>query len=147
MSELELAVKEGTNPLVAASLDDFDRLLDFVMYKRIPSPRFMMRAMLEVHIRHFDFLNEVFWALTDEVLKYDLTERLRDVAMPTLIIWGRHDRLIDVSCTEVMAAAIPDNKVVILEDVGHVPMIESPGVTAGHHIDLIAGVESHAGGG
>lgn len=146
-SELELAVKEGTNPLVASSLDDFDRLLDFVMYKRIPSPRFMMRAMLEVHIRHFDFLNEVFWALTDEVLKYDLTERLRDVAMPTLIIWGRHDRLIDVSCTEVMAAAIPDNKVVILEDVGHVPMIESPGVTAGHHIDLIAGVESHAGGG
>jgi len=104
----------------------------------------MMQAMLKVHIRHFDFLNKVFWAITDEVLKHKLTERLGDVAMPTLIIWGRHDRLIDVSCTEVMAAAIPENKVVILEDVGHVPMIESPKVTAGHHIDLIAGVESHA---
>jgi pimeloyl-ACP methyl ester carboxylesterase len=146
-SELELAVKEGTNPLVASSLDDFDRLLKFVMHKRIPSPRFMMQAMLEIHIRHFDFLNEVFWALTDEVQNHNVTERLGDVAMPTLIIWGRHDRLIDVSCTEVMAAAIPDNEVVILEDVGHVPMVESPKVTAGHHIDLITGAESHAGGG
>jgi pimeloyl-ACP methyl ester carboxylesterase len=146
-SELELAIKEGKNPLVVSSFDDFDRLLDFIMHKRIPTPRFMMQAMLKVHIRHFDFLNKVFWAITDEVLKHNLTERLGDVAMPTLIIWGRHDRLIDVSCTEVMAAAIPDNKVVILEDVGHVPMIESPGVTAGHQINLIAGAESHAGGG
>jgi pimeloyl-ACP methyl ester carboxylesterase len=146
-SELELAVKEGTNPLLASSLDDFDRLMDFIMHKRIPSPRFMMQAMLEVQIRHFDFLNGVFWALTDEALDHKLTERLGDVAMPTLIIWGRHDRVIDVSCTEVMAAAIPDNKVVILEDVGHVPMVESPKVSASHHIDLIARAKSHAGGG
>jgi pimeloyl-ACP methyl ester carboxylesterase len=146
-SELELAVKEGTNPLLASSLDDFDRLMDFIMHKRIPSPRFMMQAMLEVQIRHFDFLNGVFWALTDEALDHKLTERLGDVAMPTLIIWGRHDRVIDVSCTEVMAAAIPDNKVVILEDVGHVPMVESPKVSASHHIDLIARATSRAGGG
>ena len=63
--------------------------------------------------------------------------------MPTLVIWGRHDRLIDVSCTEVMAAAIPDNTVVILEDAGHIPMIEFPRITASHHIELIAGIVPH----
>ena len=136
-SELELAIDEGKNLLVATSLDDFDRLMKFVMHKRIPSPRFMMQAMLEVQIQNHEFLDGIFWAITDEALHDPLTERLGEVSTPTLILWGRHDRVIDVSCADVMAAGIPDNKVVILEDVGHVPMIESPRETAQHHQRLI----------
>ncbi len=137
-SELELAIDDGRNPLVAKSLRDFDRLMNFIMYKRIPSPKFMMKAMLEVQLRNYDFLDRIFWTIIDEALKKSLTERLGEVAMPTLVIWGRHDRLIDVSCAEVMADAIPDNRVVILEDVGHVPMIESPGETARHQVGFIS---------
>ncbi len=139
-SELELAIDEGKNPLVATSLEDFDRLLDFIMHKRIPSPRFMMKAFYAVQQRHHEFLDGIFWQFSDEALNQPLTERLGELSMPTLVIWGRHDRLIDVSCTDVMAAKIPDNKVVILEDAGHVPMIEFPRVTARHHIELIAGL-------
>ncbi len=139
-SELELAIDEGKNPLVATSMDDYDRLMDFIMHKRIPRPRFMMRAMLEVQIRNHDLLDGIFWQIIDETLNNSLTERLGEISMPTLVIWGRHDRLIDVSCVDVMAAAIPDNTVVILEDAGHIPMIECPRETAGHHIRLIAGV-------
>ena len=51
--------------------------------------------------------------------------------------WGRHDRVLDVSCTEAMAASIPDNKIVIFEDAGHVPMIEKPGDSAAHQLELI----------
>ena len=137
-SELELAIDEGKNPLVATSMDDYDRLMDFIMHKRIPSPKFMMKAMLEVQIRNHDLLDVIFWQIIDEALKDSLTERLGEVSMPTLVLWGRHDRLIDVSCVEVMAAAIPDCTVVILEDAGHIPMIECPRETARHHIKLIA---------
>ncbi len=139
-SELELAIDEGKNPLVATSLEDFDRLMDFIMHKRIPSPRIMMKAFYAVQQRHRAFLDGIFWQFSDEALNQPLTERLGELSMPTLVIWGRHDRLIDVSCTDVMAAKIPDNKVVILEDAGHVPMIEFPRVTARHHIELIAGL-------
>ena len=137
-SELELAIDEGKNPLVATSLEDFDRLMDFIMHKRIPSPRFMMKAFYAVQKRHFEFLDGIFWQIIDEALNEPLTERLGELSMPTLVIWGRHDRLIDVSCTNVMAAKIPDNTIVILEDAGHVPMIEFPGVTARHQIELIS---------
>ncbi len=137
-SELEIAIDEGENPLVATSPEDFDRLLDFIMHKRIPSPKFMKQAMLEIQIRNHDLLDAIFWQIIDEALNHSLTDRLGDVATPTLVIWGRHDRLIDVSCAAVMAAAIPDNRVVILEDVGHVPMIESPQQTAEHHLKLIS---------
>lgn len=146
-SELELAVKQGVNPLVATTLDDFDRMLDFVAHKRIPSPGFMKQAMLAIQIRHYDLLDRIFWAMTEEVLNGRLTARLGDVVTPTLIIWGRHDRLIDVSCAEVMAAAIPDNRVAILEDVGHVPMIESPGETARHQLRLLDEVEARSAAG
>lgn len=136
-SELELEIDAGKNPLVAKSLEDFDRLMDFVMHKRIPAPKFMMRAMLEVQLQHFEFLDRIFWTVVEEGLDGSMTERLGEVAMPTLVVWGRHDRLIDISCADIMAATIPDNKVVIVEDAGHVPMIESPHETANHHITFI----------
>ncbi len=136
-SELEIAIDNGENPLVATSLEDFDRLLDFIMHKRTPSPRFMKEALLAVQIRNRDLLDAIFWEIIDEALHDSLTDRLGEVSTPTLIIWGRHDRLIDVSCAEVMAAAIPDNRVAILEDAGHIPMIEFPHESARHHLRLI----------
>ncbi len=143
-SELDLAIDAGENPLVVTSMDDFDRLTDFVMHKRIPSPKFMMQAMLEVQLEHFELLDQIFWTIAEEALGESLTERLGELVMPTLIIWGRHDRLVDVSCTEVMAAAIPDNRVVIVEDAGHVPMVERPRETASQQVNWLDDLESHA---
>ncbi|MFQ6007070.1 MAG: alpha/beta fold hydrolase, partial [Woeseia sp.] len=138
-SELELAIDVGANPLVATSIDDFDRLLKFIMHKQIPTPKFLKKAMFEIHRRHFDFLDGIFWTIVKGALEHPLTDRLGDVAMPTLILWGRHDRLIDVSCADVMADAIPDNKVVVLEGAGHIPMIECPAESSRHQIAFIAG--------
>ncbi|MDZ7587819.1 MAG: alpha/beta hydrolase [Parasphingorhabdus sp.] len=50
--------------------------------------------------------------------------RLDEIRLPTLIIWGRHDRLIDVSCATVLHEGIANSELLILEDAGHVPMIE-----------------------
>ncbi|MFQ5983061.1 MAG: alpha/beta fold hydrolase, partial [Woeseiaceae bacterium] len=146
-SELELAVEDDINPLVVSSMDEFDRMLRFIMLKRIPVPKFLKRVLLEVHLRHFEFLDGIFWTIVREALDQSLTDRLGEVAMPTLIMWGRHDRVIDVSCAEVMAAAIPDNRVVVFEDAGHVPIIECPAEAARHQIALITEVESPAEGG
>lgn len=137
-SELELAIDEKRNLLVAKTFEEFDSILDFVMHKRIPSPRFLMKAMYEVQKRNFDFLDKIYWGLAHEATDETVDDRLAEVAMPTLVIWGRHDRVLDVSCTEAMADAIPDNKVVIFEDVGHLPMMECPRETAAHQIELIA---------
>lgn len=136
-SELELAIAAGRNPLVATSLEEFDRLLDFIMHKRIPSPKFMKKAMLAIHERHHDLLNRIFWTLAEEALEGSLTRRLKEVAVPTLILWGKHDRLLDVSCATRMAAAIPDNRLVVFEDAGHVPMIECPRAAAAQQLRLL----------
>lgn len=60
------------------------------------------------------------------VLDYDIRERLPEIACPTLIVWGDHDRLIPVHDADVFAELIPNSRKVVFEDTGHMAMLERP---------------------
>jgi pimeloyl-ACP methyl ester carboxylesterase len=47
------------------------------------------------------------------------TDRLRELAVPTVVIHGAEDKLIDVSGGKATAAAIPDAELVLIERMGH----------------------------
>ncbi|MDT0275182.1 alpha/beta fold hydrolase [Blastococcus goldschmidtiae] len=49
---------------------------------------------------------------------------------PTLVIWGGRDRLVDPALAPKLAAAIPDARLRVFEDIGHVAMLEAPEPTA-----------------
>jgi pimeloyl-ACP methyl ester carboxylesterase len=48
------------------------------------------------------------------------------ITAPTLIVWGREDKLIPVASADWYAATIKGSKAVILDGVGHIPMEEAP---------------------
>ena len=54
--------------------------------------------------------------------------RLSRIDVPTMIVHGRHDRLIPVVNAELMAARLPHAKLVILEHSGHLYPTEQPDV-------------------
>jgi pimeloyl-ACP methyl ester carboxylesterase len=60
------------------------------------------------------------------ILDYDFSDRLPDVERPTLIVWGRNDRIVPVGGAFRYEQLIPNSRRVIFEDTGHVPMIERP---------------------
>jgi pimeloyl-ACP methyl ester carboxylesterase len=63
----------------------------------------------------------------DALLGYSLRERLGAIEVPTLIVWGRDDRLVPVADAADYQHLIGDNaRTVVFEDTGHVPMIERP---------------------
>jgi len=134
-SELELAVERGESPLTVATADEFEKLLTFVAHKPFRLPGIVKRVYCEDAITHRRFLDRVFESLFEELQLRPWTDELERLTAPTLIIWGRHDRLIDVSCTEVMQARIPNNHCVVFEDVGHVPMLECPTEAAAVHLE------------
>jgi len=134
-SELELAAERGENPLTVSSAAEFEKLLDFVMYRRVPLPGVIRLALSTVAIANQPFWDTIFWALRDEMLGQPLNDQLASVTAPTLIIWGRHDRLIDVSCCDVLQAGIANSHCVIFEDTGHVPMLERPAQSAAAHLE------------
>ena len=59
-------------------------------------------------------------------LDYDFRERLGEIACPTLIVWGAKDRVITPRDASVFAELIPNSRVVVCEDTGHMAMIERP---------------------
>ena len=60
------------------------------------------------------------------ILDYDFRDRLPEVQHPTLIVWGRDDRVVPVGGAYRYEQLIPNSRRVIFEDTGHVPMIERP---------------------
>jgi pimeloyl-ACP methyl ester carboxylesterase len=52
------------------------------------------------------------------------------VRVPTLVVWGTRDRLVDVRLSRRAAAAYPDARLLVLAGCGHVPQMEEPEATA-----------------
>jgi len=51
--------------------------------------------------------------------------RIGEIATPTLILWGREDRLIPVEAARAFARRMPDATVIVYDRIGHVPMEEA----------------------
>lgn len=54
------------------------------------------------------------------------TNALRQITTPTLILWGRDDKVIPVESAAWFSQQLPNARVTILDDVGHIPMEEAP---------------------
>jgi pimeloyl-ACP methyl ester carboxylesterase len=54
----------------------------------------------------------------------------RSLRAPTLVVWGDRDRLVDPALAPRLAAAVPDGRLLLLEGVGHVAMLEAAEPTA-----------------
>ena len=57
-------------------------------------------------------------------------EAIKQLSMPTLIMWGDQDRLIDVQNAYLFEKDIQGAEMVVYEGVGHVPMLEIPDQSA-----------------
>ena len=59
-------------------------------------------------------------------MKPGTKERLSSIKAPVFILWGAEDKLIPVTSAKWFAEAIPQAKLVIYPNVGHIPMEEIP---------------------
>jgi pimeloyl-ACP methyl ester carboxylesterase len=55
---------------------------------------------------------------------------LRAIKAPTLVLWGDTDRLVAPDLAPYVAAAVPDSRLLVLEDIGHTAMMEDPVTSA-----------------
>ena len=62
----------------------------------------------------------------DALTSYDFRDRLPGIDCPTLIVWGREDVLVPVKDADEFERLIPHSRQVVMDDTGHVPMLERP---------------------
>jgi pimeloyl-ACP methyl ester carboxylesterase len=66
-----------------------------------------------------------------------MAARLPGLTVPTLILWGREDRLIPVSVAGWFSRQLPNASVTILDGIGHIPMEEAPERSLAPVLDLL----------
>ena len=135
-SEAQLAIERGEHPLLLSSPEDFDRLLGFVSYKQpfVPWPA---KGVLAQRSFENSAFNRRFFDRYKDERSVGLEPILPVIRQPVLIIWGEFDRVIDVSSVDVMRPLLPQAKVVIMQDTGHIPMLERPQETAAHYLEFL----------
>jgi pimeloyl-ACP methyl ester carboxylesterase len=62
----------------------------------------------------------------DAMTGYPLRDRLGEIGVPTLVVWGELDRLVPVADAGEFEWLIPNARKVVYEDTGHLVMLERP---------------------
>ncbi len=65
--------------------------------------------------------NKIVPENTDEI-----TSKYKEIKIPTLIIWGEDDKIIPLPTGQHLEQTIPNSKLVIILDCGHMPQEEKP---------------------
>ena len=66
-----------------------------------------------------------------------MAERAKEIAAPTLILFGKQDRLINATAAQTFNERIAGSEVVLLDGIGHLPMEEAPDATAAAIADFL----------
>jgi pimeloyl-ACP methyl ester carboxylesterase len=114
---VDLAFEEGMGALADRWLPlmvHADRVEDQALLA--PLREMVMRATPEQHQRQIQAL----------LNRPNLVPRLADIACPTLVMVGRQDRWSPLAQHEEMAARIPNAELVVIEDSGHMTLLEQP---------------------
>ena len=143
-SEADLAIERGDNPFAISDFEAFERALTMVAHKPPKIPAFVKKLLYTEMLSRKEFLDVLFWKLLQDLKSRSLLDSLHQLTVPALVLWGRNDRLVDVSSALAIHERVRNSTLVILEDVGHVPMFEAPRLTAMHHLRFIDGLNIRA---
>lgn len=120
---------QDEQPIPAAALlphdeDGVRRLAATVRHKPPAMPSFLVRDVLRRRMGDEWIIRR---ALESMRKGSDwLNGRLAGARMPTLVVWGRQDRLIPVTYAAPLQAELEDAKLVVLDGCGHVVIADCP---------------------
>ncbi len=136
---LEGATLEN-NPLLINKTEDIYSLYDFVMYK----PPYIPKSVKAVFAQERIANKELDAKILEQIVMDNVEERAKVIAeyyIPTLVVWGEEDKVIKPETTELIKGIIPQAEVIMMPNIGHVPMIEAVKQTADDYKKFRAGLE------
>ncbi len=114
-------------PFVAAFTLGRYKAFERGLRSAVHDPRFVTTEVVEGDQRPFRVKGHL------RALEALITSRTRDaslavesISQPTLILWGEHDRWLPLTQGEDFARRIPDARLDVVPDAGHLPLEEQP---------------------
>lgn len=134
-SELEIALEEGYNPLIASTVEEFYGVTDFVMEDQPFIPESILSVEAEKSIKRMALNQKIFKDIRSDLDK-NLDQHFTNITSPTVILWGKQDRVIHADNINRYATLISNSSPILLDNVGHLAMIEAPRFAAKTWMDL-----------
>ena len=142
-SEFQLRLEDGENPLIAHSREEFNRLIDIVFFDAPPLIWPVGAALRNYSIDRAPFHQKIW---NDLWLQHPtLDEHLPGIVVPVLLIWGKNDRVLDVSSVQVFERLLPRVETVIVDGLGHATVNEQPAAMGRLQRDFLARHDGLAG--
>lgn len=116
------------NPLYdVCTKERFDTLVNYSMYNTSHIPPLFKEVMFEEKCERKALEKILYEGMFQDVQLDDMARKIR---VPTLIIWGEKDRIIHPNNGKLFHHTIQKSQMVILNDIGHIPLLEDPKKTA-----------------
>ncbi|GAA6143051.1 alpha/beta fold hydrolase [Hydrogenophaga sp. 5NK40-0174] len=112
----------GKVVLIARTPAEYKALLDAVVFKPAHVPEAMIEAMAAPRIASADLETQIFFELGKEGVE----ARVNGLKTPTLVVWGREDRIIHHGCGDILTRLMPNAQLILIDEIGHVPALECP---------------------
>ncbi|MEM7542425.1 MAG: alpha/beta hydrolase [Pseudomonadota bacterium] len=122
-SEMQRLVESGDNPLLVSTVADFERLVGLCFVNPPPTPPPFQRVLARRAIAEGAFNQRLFQDLLDDGVS------LGDAQMSqrrVLIVWGTEDGILHHSSLEVFKRLYPSAEAILMNNIGHLPMVEKP---------------------
>ncbi len=105
-----------------------------------PTPE-LCAEMVRIGARHprDGFIHSALAVVTH---RQSLVERLGEISVPTLLIFGREDRTILPAAVQRLSQGIRGSRVVYIEGAGHMAAMDSPSDVSDHLVDFVRGLLS-----
>lgn len=112
-------------------------------------PKRYPEARLQESVEELEARKDMAWSVTSflgsmrGLARWQMLGRrsgwaaLRAITVPTLVLWGDTDRLVAPDLAPYVAAAVPDSRLLVLDDIGHTAMMEDPLTSARAMLGLL----------
>ena len=118
----------GNNLMIITDIESYSTMLE----NSFASPPVLLslvkKVFAEEAIRNLHLNKKIIEDIFSETIP--LEQVLAGMKLPSLIMWGDKDRILDISGAEILCKSLVNSSCVIINNAGHVPMVEKPEKTA-----------------
>lgn len=147
-NQFGLDVLAGKNPFAVSDAASLQRYVDIVFHRQQAKPWIPWPAssgLIAMRTRDAAFEQSVLDRIGRGPEQFAPGEEAANIHQPVLLLWGRQDAVIDPSAMAVFAAKMPQAHQVLVDDAGHMSLMEQPVVVADAVVQLIETAPSKPG--
>jgi abhydrolase domain-containing protein 6 len=139
-NQFGLDVLAGKNPFGVEDAASLQRYIDTVFHREAAKPWIpwpASRGLIAKRKHDAVFEQAVLERIGRGPERFAPGEAAAAIRQPALLLWGRQDAVIDPSALDLYAALMPQARTVLVDDAGHMALMEQPREVADAVVDLI----------